>query len=48
MIKLIKIFKYELIKVLIFFILFSVTFVYSALNRNDKASIEFIYKLLNN
>ena len=46
MINLIKIFKPEIIKALIFLILFSVTFVYAALNRNDKSNNEFINKII--
>ncbi len=46
MFNLIKIFKPEIIKVLVFLLLFSVTFVYAALNRNDKTSIEFINKII--
>ncbi len=46
MFNLIKIFKPEIIKVLVFLLLFSVTFVYATLNRNDKTNIEFINKII--
>jgi hypothetical protein len=47
MMDLLKIFKAEIIKVLIFLVLYSVTLLYSEMNRNDKTTIEFINKILN-
>jgi hypothetical protein len=46
--KLLKIFKAEIIKVLVFLALYLITLVYSAINRNDKTTIEFIINFLNN
>jgi hypothetical protein len=48
MFKLIKIFTPEIIKGLVFLILFSAAFIYSQLNRNDRNKKEFIINLFNN